>query len=171
MTDKQEILTILRDEYNHWETLLASFSEAQIIAPELHDGWSLKDVMAHLRAWQQRTIARLEAALNHHNPQFPKWPEDLNPEQDDVDALNAWIYQTNRDKAWSTVYDEWRSGFRRVIELTEAIPEKDLLEPGKYSWLGDEPLALILTGTCEHHQEHEGYLEPFLPRLHQLEQS
>jgi Protein of unknown function (DUF1706) len=102
----------------------------------------------------------------------PQCTSDLDPEQpDQPHDLNAWLYQTNRDKSWSTVYAEWRNGFRRVIELTEAIPEKDLLEPGKYSWLGDQPLSFILTATCDHHKEHEEYLEPFLPRLHQLEKS
>jgi DinB superfamily len=77
MIDKQQILTMLHDEYTRWESILASLHEAQITSPQLDDGWSVKDVIAHLRAWQQRSIARMEAALNNHEPHFPEWPSTV----------------------------------------------------------------------------------------------
>ena len=56
MSEKQRVLTALREEFKRWEELLASLSEAQITAPEFADDWSIKDVVAHLRAWQQRSV-------------------------------------------------------------------------------------------------------------------
>lgn len=47
MNDKQGILLALREEFNRWEALLASLSEAQITAPQLADNWSIKDVITH----------------------------------------------------------------------------------------------------------------------------
>ena len=35
----------------------------RITAGELPDGWSVKDLVAHLMAWRQRSIARIEAAM------------------------------------------------------------------------------------------------------------
>ena len=160
--DKAQILTLLRDEYQRWEDLLASLSEAQIIAPQLDSEWSIKDVMAHLWAWQQRSIARIEAAVNHTEPLFPSWPADLDPETEDVDQLNAWLYESSREKSWATVYDDWRTGFQRFIELGEAVPENDLLDVGRYPWLEDYPLILILRGSYEHHEEHRGWLQAWL---------
>jgi len=74
MSEKQQILAALREEFERWEALLAGLSEAQITAPQLDDGWSIKDVIAHLRAWQQRSIARVEAALSDREPDYPDWP-------------------------------------------------------------------------------------------------
>jgi hypothetical protein len=51
MNMKQHILAALREEFNRWEDLLASMSEEQITAPHLPSHWSIKDVIAHLRAW------------------------------------------------------------------------------------------------------------------------
>ncbi|NIN66455.1 MAG: ClbS/DfsB family four-helix bundle protein, partial [Anaerolineae bacterium] len=136
MNDKQQILTTLREEFDRWEELLASLSEEQITAPHLPSNLSIKDVMAHLWAWQQRSIVRLEAALLDREPDFPRWPEEFDPEQEDEPhELNAWLYETNREKPWSRVYGDWRAGFLRFLELGEAIPEKDLLEAGRYAWL------------------------------------
>ena len=161
MNDKQQILTALREEFNRWEALLASMSETQIAGPSSPTNWSIKDVVAHLRAWQQRSIARMEAALHNREPEFPRWPETLNPDsEDDTDQINAWIYETNREKPWPSVYRDWREGFQRFLELGEAIPEKDLLDVGRYPWLAGRPLSFILVASCEHHQEHLEWLLP-----------
>lgn len=164
--NKTDILNKLREEFNQWEELLASLTEAQITAPNLPDNWSIKDVVAHLWSWQQRSVARMEAALHNRKPQFPPWPPSLQPDSDDdLEALNTWLYQSNRDKPWPAVYHDWRTQFLRFIELGEAIPEKDLLEPGRYPWQGEYPLALTLISSGEHHQlEHR---EPLLAWLQQ----
>src|SRR5215216_6197413 len=155
MNDKQGILIALREEFNRWEELLASLSEEQITARQLPDNWSIKDVIAHLRAWQQRSIARLEAALLNREPEFPKWPAQLDPEvEGQPHELNAWLYEAYRDQPWSSVHRDWREGFQRFLELGEAIPEKDLLDVDRYPWLEGYPLSFILQASYEHHHEH-----------------
>lgn len=163
MSDKQSTLTALRQEFNRWEALLASLSEEQITAPQLPENWAIKDVVAHLRAWQQRSIARLDAALQGRPPEYPAWPAQFDPEAEgQPHDLNAWLYATYRDQPWPSVHRDWREGFRRFLELAETIPEKDLLDPGKYNWLEGYPLLAVLQGSYEHHREHAEYLEPYV---------
>jgi hypothetical protein len=159
MNDKKQILTKLKEEFDRWEEILSGLSDEQITAPHLPAGWSIKDVLAHLWAWQQRSIARMEAALHGREPKFPSWPAEFDPEAEgQPHQLNTWLYETNREKPWSQVYSDWRAGFLRFLELGQAIPEKDLLEPGRYAWLAVHPLSLVLTASCEHHAEHRGWL-------------
>lgn len=165
METKREILLELRWEFDRWEDLLAELNEAQLIARSLPSSWSVKDTLAHLWAWQQRSIARLAAARQNSEPEFPHWPEGLHPDSDDEppDKINAWIYETNKDRTWEDVHRAWRSGFLRFLELGEAIPEPDLLEAGKYPWMEGYPVALVLTASYEHH--HIDHLEPLLAWL------
>lgn len=168
MSNKQETLTSLRTELDRWDALLDSLSEAQIIAPTFADGWSVQDVVAHLHAWQLRSVARLDAAANNHELELPNWPKGLDPEeQDEPDALNAWLYQQFHDLPWSDVRQRWHDVYLRIIELGAAIPEADLLEVGRYPWLKDYALIEVLEGTLEHHQEHAAYVLPLLPGLQQ----
>ncbi len=163
MSDKQQILATLREAFDRWEALLASLSEEQIIAPKLPSAWSIKDDLVHLRAWQQRTLARLEAAQLNREPEFPKWPAGLDPESDGAtEQINAWIYETHRDQSWPSVHRDWREGYLRLIELGEAIPENDLLEPDRYPWLGGHPLSFILQASYAHHDEHFGHVLTWL---------
>jgi hypothetical protein len=166
MNDKKQILTMLKEEFNRWEELLAGLSEAQITAPQLPSNLSIKDVIAHLRVWQQRSVARLEAAVLNKEPEFPPWPAGLDPDSEaDVDQINAWIYETYRDRPWSSVHQDWREGFLRFLELGEMIPEKELFDTGRYPWLPGHPLSFILLASYDHH--HEEHLEPLLAWLRQ----
>ncbi len=159
MNDKKQILTTLKEEFNRWEELLSGMSEERITAPHLSSNWSIKDVIAHLWAWQQRSITRMEAALHNKEPEFPRWPAEFDPEAEgQPHQLNAWIYETYREKPWSRVYGDWREGFLRFLELGEEISEKDLLDPGRYTWLEGHPLSFILLASHEHHEEHRGWL-------------
>jgi len=162
MDMKQHILAALREELNRWEALLAGMSEAQITAPNPPSTWSIKAEMAHLSAWQQRSIARLEAALLDREPEYPTWPAALDPNsEDNTDPINAWIYASSREQPWPTVYQSWRAGFLRFLEVAEGISEKDLLDSGRYPWQSGYPLACTLLASYDHHHEH---LEQLLAR-------
>ena len=169
MNMQEHILAALREQLERWEELLATLSEEQVTTPHLPSPWSLKDEIAHLWAWQQRSIARLEAAALDQEPEFPRWPADLDPEAEgDTDPVNAWIYAAYRELPWPKVRRNWAEGFVRLIELGERVSEKDLLDEGRYAWMEGRPLALVLLGTYDHHQEH---LEGALAWLWQAEMS
>ena len=161
MTSKrEEILEKLREEFERWEELLASLSEEEITTSRLPNGWSIKDLMAHLMSWQQVTRARLEAARQGEHPVYPEWLAGASPEsEDELHRFNARIYEIHREKSWSEVHREWRDGFIEVLRLGEEVPEDDLVEPGRYSWLDGHPLIAVLQGTYEHHHvDHLGSL-------------
>ena len=152
---KRHIIAALREEFNQWEEMLTALTEQQANAPQLASNRSIKDELAHLHAWQQRSIARVEAALLDQEPEFPKWPAELDPDSEDAtDRMNEWIYQTTRIQPWPTIYQDWKAGFLRFLAGAETISEKDLLDSVKYPWLDSRPLALILLGSYDHHHEH-----------------
>jgi len=165
MKSKSEILTQLRGELARWEDVLSSLSAAQITAPAFIGDYSIKDVLAHLMAWQTRSVARLQAARAGRAPVYPDWPVQPAPDPlDNSDEINAWINATYRDRPWADVHRGWSGVYRSLLELAEAIPEKDLLDPAKYAWMEGQPLMAVLQGTYEHH--HDDHLKPLLARLY-----
>jgi uncharacterized protein (TIGR02246 family) len=152
---KEHILAALREQFNRWEELLAGLKDEQIRAPQTFGDWSIKDVVVHLWAWQQRSIARLEAALADKEPVFPKWQPGLDPDAaGSADQVNAWIYNTYREQSWESVYQNWHDGYLRLLSLAEQISERDLLDTSRYTWLEGYSLVLILLASYDHHQEH-----------------
>jgi hypothetical protein len=163
MNDKQDVLKRARAEFEHWEQLLARLSESQIVAKELAGGWSIKDVIAHLKAWQELSMMRLEAGQYGKEPVRPNWPEHLDlVTESNVDETNAWIYATHHDLPWSSVFSVWRYGYLRFLALGEAIPENMLLKKKRYDWIEGYSLADSLINSAEHHREHREILLEWL---------
>jgi len=160
---KDHILLALREKYDEWEALLASLSAKQIAAPMLPSEWTVKDVMVHLWAWQQRSIARMQAALEGHEPIFPRWNPQLDADAvASTDQVNDWIYQANRGRSWAEVHQMWQDGFLRFLELGGKVAEIDLLDSERYPWLKGNPLALVQLGSYDHHKEHLEKLQAWL---------
>ncbi|MBX3013712.1 MAG: ClbS/DfsB family four-helix bundle protein [Caldilineaceae bacterium] len=166
---KTHLLAALREEFDHWERVLAGLTEAQLTTSPSPGELSIKDEIAHLWAWQQRSIARLEAGLHGREPQMPTWwPEATVTRPDGTDAhavatdqVNARIYAAYRDEPWPEVYGQWRAGFLHFLELGARLEELPLLDASRYPWLNGYSLADVLLGSYEHHQEH---LEQLLAR-------
>lgn len=155
MNMKEHILAALREQFERWEELLAGLSEVQILAPRFELGWSIKDGIAHLWAWQQVSLARMKAAAADREPNLPGWVADLPADwEDNADATNTRIYAANAKKPWSQVYDDWRQGFLQLLDAAEPISEKDLLDADGPLWMSGYSPASVLLGTYDHHREH-----------------
>ncbi len=155
MTTKQQITKDLDDIFHRWQELLDKLTDAQLKQPLSPSAWTIKDVVAHMWCWQQASVARMEAALAGKEPAYPDWWERFAPDpEEDVDRTNAWNYERNRDKPWQQVYNDWYSQFTRYLELVRQVPENDLLELGRFKWMGRYPLSASSMGSCDHHREH-----------------
>lgn len=158
METKQEVLSALQGEFERWEQLLSRLGEDRIVARNLPSELSIKDVMAHLTAWQELSLSRLEAALKDTDPAHQLGPAGLDPDaEENLEQINAWIHETYADVAWSTIYQHWRRGYQRLLDLGRKIPEDILMEPARYHWLRGLPLFQVLVGAYEHHHD-EHYL-------------
>lgn len=163
MSMKDHILAGLREQFDQWVALLDSLSESQLTTPLEAGEWSIKDIVAHLWAWQQRTIARNEAAAANREPVFSEWPANIDPDKEgSADAINAWIYATYHDQTWASIYHKWKSGFQRFIDTAAAISERDLLDSERFSWLNGYSVAMVVLASYEHHLEHYEKLQDWL---------
>lgn len=159
MNKKQEILTTLRNEFKRWEDLQAGLSQEQMALRHSPSELSIMDVIAHLMAWQQISIARLEAARLDKEPVLPDWLEGSDPEsEDETDRFNAKIFEIYHQQPVTRVHQEWKDGFLRFLELAEAISDNDLSDTEKYLWLKGYSLFDVLQGSLEHHEEHREQL-------------
>jgi hypothetical protein len=166
MNMKEHILLALSEQFERWEDLLASLSEPQLQVPLTPSPWSVKDVITHLWAWQQRSNVRIQAALFDRAPELPVWLPGLEPDAAvATDQINAWLIEQYHQLPWTTVHQYWQHGFLRLLESSQGIAEKDLLDASKYPWLEGHPLAFVLVASYDHHQEH---LEKLLATLKEL---
>lgn len=164
MSDKQQLIDTLRGEYDRWQALLSDLDESQRIARTLSANLSIKDVVGHLHAWQQVSIARLAAAVEDREPLYPAWLEGREPDvEENLEWINARIHATYRGDPWPAVHAAWQAGSLRLLELAAATSEDDLFDTQRYSWLHGRAPADVLLGWYDHH--HVEHYEPLVGQL------
>lgn len=155
MNMKEHILAALREQFQSWEELLSSLDEEEITAPHFDLDGSIKDVVAHLWAWQQVSIARMESGVQGRKPEYLPWIFAIGEDwEEDSDRVNALFFENNQEKPWTEVHRNWRSGYLQFLELGNRISERNLLDGDWYPWLKGHSLASILVASYDHHQEH-----------------
>jgi hypothetical protein len=155
MNGKQQIVTRLEEMKSQWETFVTRLSEIQRVTPPVPGIMSVKDTLGHLMAWQQVSIARLEAANQKREPRFPSWLEGLDPEsEEDRETFNANIQALYESLSWEQMYAAWNAGFRTFLTLAAAIPVDEMIDKQRYPWLKGYALYNVLEGSYHHHLEH-----------------
>ena len=113
--------------------------------------WSVKDILVHLSAWEKYLLDRLSYVMTGMNPLYPAMTT-----WDDVHRFNAQVYAENKDRPLTSVVIEFRSLYRGVMTVLEALSDEQLTKPYSYDFPDDSLnlLQLIRANTCEHYREH-----------------
>lgn len=160
--DKASILDELRSKYAALEGILAPLDEAQMTTPGVIGNWSIKDILAHISSWQHRLLAWLHAARHNEEPTI-SGPDS----EEEMDRLNEQFYTENKSRSLADVLGDFRSSYLQIVEAVQAMPEEDLIDPQRFSWLNGDSLRQLVAGdTYDHYQEHRQQIEEWLARSH-----
>jgi hypothetical protein len=158
---KARLLALIRSERKSLDAELADLDGDQMTKPGVEGRWSIKDLMAHITAWEQRMIEWLKQALRGEVPK--QLPTSITWE--DLDRLNAETFRENRDRPLDEVLAESDRSYRQVLRTVEMMPEKALIQPDYYVWRGGKPLwEIVAANTFWHYQEHREAIRAWLHR-------
>lgn len=143
------LLKRIDSERRRLEKTLARLEPSQKTQPGVIGLWSVKDILAHLAAWEQLFLGWYQAGLRGETPQVPApgftWHE--------MDELNEQIYQQHRLRSLAEVQEWFASSYLQVCQVIQEIPESDLFEPGRYPWQGKSSLLqYVLANTANHYR-------------------
>ena len=148
--NKDELLVRLRAERDAWDQLLLQIPRERLSDVGVTEQWAVRDLVAHLTAWESRPIAWLTAARDGGRPQPPAWPRDRSE-----DETNAWIYNAARARSLDEVLAESCAVSQQLIALVEKTPEGVLTDNARFAWLEGKSLLEVIGGnTYEHYGEH-----------------
>ncbi|HEV2580089.1 MAG TPA: ClbS/DfsB family four-helix bundle protein [Ktedonobacteraceae bacterium] len=148
--NKPELLASMESSFNEMEQALSPLSETQWTTPGANGDWSVKDIVAHLTAWQHVMLRRLHAAARHETP-----ARELQTEEKDIDDMNQRFYVENRDRPTPVVYDDFRASYHDIVAQIQSLPDADLFEVGRFDWTQESALWQYVAGdTFEHYDEH-----------------
>jgi uncharacterized protein (TIGR03083 family) len=140
------------------EEVLGQVDPSQMTQPGVVGDWSVKDIVAHLTAWERMMVAWLA--------DYPKGVPVERPTSDaEFDEWNERIYLENKVKPLEEVLREFESTHEMTLQALHDTPEEVLFETGRYSYRGGLPLWQMVAGnTWWHYSEHGEEIQAALHR-------
>jgi hypothetical protein len=147
---KGELLSAIRDERRRLDELIAPLDDDDLTTTGVIDGQSIKDLLAHITAWEQLCLTWVRT---DHRGDEPFTDESLN-------ALNAKMYEQDRTRPLAEVQARARSSYAEILEMVDEQPEAALAKPPRWSERTLE--EVIRANTDEHYREHADQIDVWL---------
>lgn len=139
-------------------------SEAECLRPDEH-GWSIKDHLAHLAAWEMGIVALLRRQ--------PRWAamglDEATLAGLHEAGLNDYLYRLHRDRPMPEVLANLEAVQRQMAATLAGLSDEDLrrpythYQPGQTGDNWNRPvLDWIVGNTYEHYAEHKSWIERFV---------
>jgi hypothetical protein len=157
--DKAQTLKTIRMEHANLESLVAPLSESQLGSATLEGQRSIKDILAHIAAWE-RLCARWIEDLLQGKPS----PLSESDREENDDVLNERLYLENRDRPLREVQEDFHQTYQTFLKQVQAafqaLSDEDLNDPHRFPELAGHSLsALIASNSYSHYREHAEQLQ------------
>jgi len=161
--NKDALLDHIHAGRNRWESALAPLNSEQMTAPALFDGWSVKDLVAHIGTWERTAAAVFAALLSGQTPGFEIG--ETAGDEFNLDEFNARSFAEHHEQSLGEVMAGEQAAYRSFLGIVEGASEADLFEPNRFAWMQGDPFASwVSANTFEHYDEHLADLSAWLGR-------
>ena len=149
--DKTGLLEMIQSDRAQLDGMLATLSTEQMRQATLEHDWSIKDVLAHIAAWERRCVGWIQAGFRGEQPDKP----EAGYTWEDINKLNEKTFQENRNRSLDDVQSDYRQSYQQILAQVHALSEDEITNPQRFSWTNGRTLVpYIAANTYEHYQEH-----------------
>jgi hypothetical protein len=159
---KEALVGDIEREYAALIGMLDGIPARRLVEPGVWgEGWTVRDLVAHLYEWQRMFLGWYEAGAHGAAAVMPApgytWRE--------TPRLNRDIQLRHARTAPAEVRREFDSTHGRILALARRLTPQQLLEPGQYTWTGRSALVTYLgANTSSHYRFAQKVLRRWLRR-------
>lgn len=159
--DMAGMIARLNDDYAALTALLDGWTEARQTGPTDAQGWTVKDHITHLAAWERSMVALFNGRPRH---------EGLGVsaalyQRADIDAINAAICEQHKDASLAEARALLADAHRQTLAALDSLTFDDLFKPYAH-FLPDEPgnddgspiIGRLRGNTFGHYAEHRPWM-------------
>jgi uncharacterized protein (TIGR03083 family) len=153
-TAKAELLRRLVDEQNRFVSLLDGLTPQQYLEPCVIGGWSIRDLLAHLIAHEQRALLELA---------FAQRGETFAIDHAMGNAFNGGAAMACRPLDPIVLRAAWERSYQQVVDAVAALSDDEFLPSSPLGLaLGDSIDGALGNNTYGHYAEHRVDVERWL---------
>jgi hypothetical protein len=169
-TNKAELLQRLQEKRLDFDNLIATVPAITAEEPNLPNDWSVKDLLAHVAAYERWMAGNIQAVNEGRLPTDAELYDEGqvldSGDPYDLDTLNASIYEHFHGKSWPEIRAFAGDAYARLIEAISNAPEEDFEREGLHPWLDNGSLLSRLPElTYGHYADHDADLRTVAGRM------
>lgn len=127
--NKKQLIQFAEDEYAKLMTLVDKLSDKQRDSETIFDNRTVKDIVAHLYAWQLLELNWYTEGMGGKKPAIPAPGYTFK----DTPALNEKLYLDYKDMSWKKLSDQFKKTHKKLLSLINSHSEKELFTKKKYA--------------------------------------
>jgi hypothetical protein len=155
---RQDLINRIEQDWARLQKSLDGLNEEQLHMAGVVGDWSVKDVLAHITAWQTRLITALFKAERGFVPETTEGGKT-------VDQMNEKWYREMKERPFEQIWDDLDSSYRQLLNRLETWSDKDLFDARRFKWMKGDPFAEYIAGdSYEHYSEHAAQIEAWRKR-------
>jgi hypothetical protein len=146
---KTELLDDIQVQRRRLQKSLDRLTRSEMLAPGVVGEWSVKDLLAHLTAWEKLFLSWYAAGLQGTVTAIVP----VGMSKKDMDELNQQIYEENQARSLDEIQAEFVASYQRLWVTLQAMPEDEIFDNSRYTWTGRLTIADYIAGnTCNHYR-------------------
>jgi hypothetical protein len=157
--NKAELVNTIKSERVRWDALVGLVGPQDLDKPGVVGDWSVKDIIAHIMAWEGFTVERI-ARLRRGEKEAGAPLGDTR-----IDSMNAGFYEKYKDHPATEVLAESRQSFDSFLEVLESFSDEELNNPALIGLSAEVvPWKMFAANSYEHYDDHVPELRAWLGR-------
>jgi len=144
---KADVLADLRAARARLLDAIAGLSDDQMVQVGAVGIWSVKDVLAHLVAWEAELVTAL-SSIEQHKRRAPRIMQI-----EDIDDWNAEQYRVNAARPVQNILEDFHGVHRHLLAAIDTLTDAQLDDNLMWPWMEGDPLSYLIAENASWHEE------------------
>lgn len=144
---KDEVIKDIKSKRKLLEKSLSNLTEQEMLLRGVVGEWSIKDILAHLMAWEKLFLTWYKSGLQNKKPNIT--PVGMSGKA--ITAVNERFFHQYKDWSLKKVLRETQISYEKTLAEIEAMSEEDIFEPGRFPWTGHLTVEKYISGNTYNH--------------------
>ena len=145
---KNDLLASIRRDRAAFDDVIVRVGEGRMEEPALDEGWSVKDVLAHISSWEKIGMATVR------NNQPVEAPPPGQSTTNTTDLVNQKIYENNRDRPLADIRADAARSHAELLTMVEGMSDDALSSILGGATEGQTAGQIISENSDAHNREH-----------------
>ena len=147
--NQEETIDFLNENHENLKLVIEALTLEEILESHILQSWNVKDIIAHLSAWNIEITKAIDKVLNDEDIWFRKTEE--------VDMFNKIQVTKRKPNSYEEIITEWESTFNIMIEKIKNLSEKEWNASSSYRYLNGDPITVASLFSFRYRNKgHEG---------------